>query len=46
MTESRHPADLLSFAKLIHGADERVPVQASEFGTEAIIRLLSRLLVI
>jgi acetylornithine deacetylase/succinyl-diaminopimelate desuccinylase-like protein len=33
----------INFAPLIHGADERIPVAALEFGTEAILRLLQRL---
>jgi acetylornithine deacetylase/succinyl-diaminopimelate desuccinylase-like protein len=28
--------------KLLHGADERVPIEALRFGTEAIHRLLGR----
>jgi len=30
----------LSFWQLIHGADERIPVEGLEFGVEAIHRLL------
>lgn len=33
----------VNFAPLIHGADERIPVAALEFGTEAILRLLQRI---
>jgi acetylornithine deacetylase/succinyl-diaminopimelate desuccinylase-like protein len=33
----------IDFAPLIHGADERIPVAALEFGTEAILRLLRRM---
>jgi acetylornithine deacetylase/succinyl-diaminopimelate desuccinylase-like protein len=33
----------VNFAPLIHGADERIPVAALEFGTEAMVRLLRRL---
>lgn len=35
------PADL-QFMKLIHAADERIPVSALEFGTTAIVKLLER----
>ncbi|HWH06729.1 MAG TPA: M20/M25/M40 family metallo-hydrolase, partial [Gaiellaceae bacterium] len=30
------------FAKLIHAADERIPVKALEFGAEAVYRALTR----
>jgi acetylornithine deacetylase/succinyl-diaminopimelate desuccinylase-like protein len=33
----------IDFAPLIHGADERIPIAALEFGTEAILRLLRRM---
>jgi acetylornithine deacetylase/succinyl-diaminopimelate desuccinylase-like protein len=36
------PADL-PFAELIHAPDERIPVEALEFGTSAIHRVLGRL---
>jgi acetylornithine deacetylase/succinyl-diaminopimelate desuccinylase-like protein len=32
----------MEFWRLTHGADERVPVQALEFGTQAILSLLER----
>ena len=35
------PPDL-KFAQLIHAADERIPVEAVEFGTEAVYALLQR----
>ena len=37
----RLPSDF-KFLQLIHAADERVPVSALEFGTEAIFRALQR----
>lgn len=33
----------IDFSELIHGADERIPVEALEFGVESIYRLLKRL---
>jgi len=36
----RLPADM-NFMSLIHAADERIPVDALEFGTQAISRVLS-----
>jgi acetylornithine deacetylase/succinyl-diaminopimelate desuccinylase-like protein len=36
------PKDV-DFSVLIHGADERIPVEALEFGTESIHRLLKRI---
>ncbi len=33
----------IDFAKLVHGADERIPVPALHFGAEAVYRLLKRL---
>lgn len=36
------PQDI-SFAKLIHGEDERIPIKALEFGVNSIFRLLNRL---
>jgi acetylornithine deacetylase/succinyl-diaminopimelate desuccinylase-like protein len=35
------PAEL-RFTELIHAADERVPVEAIEFGTDAVYRVLER----
>lgn len=35
------PKDM-DFAKLLHGADERIPIEALRFGTDAINKLLSR----
>jgi acetylornithine deacetylase/succinyl-diaminopimelate desuccinylase-like protein len=32
----------IDFSELIHGADERIPVEALEFGVESICRLLKR----
>jgi len=35
------PPDL-EFSRLIHGSDERIPVDALTFGTEAIFQLMHR----
>jgi acetylornithine deacetylase/succinyl-diaminopimelate desuccinylase-like protein len=40
-TPMRLPADL-HFARLFHGPDERIPVEALAFGTECLYRLLER----
>lgn len=40
-TPLKLPPDL-EFMKLLHGADERVPIEALTFGTDAILRLLGR----
>lgn len=40
-TPMKLPADL-SFTQSIHAADERIPVEALDFGTEAIYRALQR----
>jgi acetylornithine deacetylase/succinyl-diaminopimelate desuccinylase-like protein len=32
----------LNFSKLLHAADERIPIEALEFGTQAIFKLLQR----
>jgi acetylornithine deacetylase/succinyl-diaminopimelate desuccinylase-like protein len=40
-TPMQLPADL-RFTELIHAADERVPVEAIEFGTDAVYRVLER----
>ena len=37
----RLPEDF-AFAKLIHAADERIPVEALEFGAEAVYRAIQR----
>ena len=34
--------DVMNFSRLAHGADERIPVEALAFGTEAIYKLLTR----
>ena len=34
--------DDLSFARTIHGADERIPVEAMTFGTNAMYKVLQR----
>jgi acetylornithine deacetylase/succinyl-diaminopimelate desuccinylase-like protein len=35
------PSDM-RFTELIHAADERVPVEAMRFGTDAVFRVLER----
>jgi acetylornithine deacetylase/succinyl-diaminopimelate desuccinylase-like protein len=40
-TPMQLPAEL-RFTELIHAADERVPVEAIEFGTDAVYRVLER----
>jgi acetylornithine deacetylase/succinyl-diaminopimelate desuccinylase-like protein len=32
----------MRFTELIHAADERVPVEAMRFGTDAVFRVLER----
>ena len=40
-TPMRLPSDM-RFSELIHAADERIPVDAIEFGTDAVFRVLER----